>query len=156
MYDDILLPTDGTESMDDVYLHTLDLARRHDATVHVLYVVDDRAFLTLAPDLVDDVVDELEGEGNEATAAAEAQLDADKVETKAVLRRGDPAEEIIAYIDEAGIDVVTMGTHGANYRQNMVGSVSARVVANAPVPVLTVNVNGDGEDGDDGVDGDEE
>jgi nucleotide-binding universal stress UspA family protein len=148
MYDDILLPTDGTESMDDVYLHTLDLARRHDATVHVLYVVDDRAFLTLAPDLVDDVVDELEGEGNEATAAAEAQLDADRVETKAVLRRGDPAEEIIAYIDEAGIDVVTMGTHGANYRQNMVGSVSARVVANAPVPVLTVNVNGDGEDGD--------
>jgi nucleotide-binding universal stress UspA family protein len=43
-----------------------------------------------------------------------------------------------------------MGTHGANYRQNMVGSVSARVVANAPVPVLTVNVNGDGDDGDDG------
>ncbi|AUV83111.1 universal stress protein UspA [Salinigranum rubrum] len=145
MYDDILLPTDGTESMDDVYRHTLDLARRHDATVHVLYVVDDRAFLTLAPDLVDDVVDELEGEGSEATAAARAELE-DEVETKAVLRRGDPAEEILAYIDEAGIDVVTMGTHGANYRQNMVGSVSARVVANAPVPVLTVNVNGDGSD----------
>jgi nucleotide-binding universal stress UspA family protein len=143
MYDDILLPTDGTESMDDVYRHTLDLARRHDATVHVLYVVDDRAFLTLAPDLVDDVVDELEGEGTEATAAAQAKLDAERVETKAVLRRGDPAEEILDYIDEADIDVVTMGTHGANYRQNMVGSVSARVVANAPVPVLTVNVNGD-------------
>jgi nucleotide-binding universal stress UspA family protein len=145
MYDDILLPTDGTESMGDVYRHTLDLARRHDATVHVLYVVDDRAFLTLAPDLVDDVVDELEGEGSEATAAAQAELGGE-VETKAVLRRGDPAEEILAYIDEAGIDVVTMGTHGANYRQNMVGSVSARVVANAPVPVLTVNVNGDDSD----------
>lgn len=145
MYDDILLPTDGTESMDDVYGHTLDLARRHDATVHVLYVVDDRAFLTLAPDLVDDVVDELEGEGADATATAQAKLDADSVETKAVLRRGDPAEEILSYIDEAGIDIVTMGTHGANYRQNMVGSVSARVVANAPVPVLTVNVNGDDE-----------
>ncbi len=144
MYDDILLPTDGTESMGDVYRHTLDLARRHDATVHVLYVVDDRAFLTLAPDLVDDVVDELEGEGTEATAAAQAEL-ADDVETIAVLRRGDPAEEILAYIDEVGIDVVTMGTHGANYRQNMVGSVSARVVANAPVPVLTVNINGDEE-----------
>jgi nucleotide-binding universal stress UspA family protein len=147
MYDDILLPTDGTESMDDVYRHTLDLAHRHDATVHVLYVVDDRAFLTLAPDLVDDVVDELEGEGNEATAAARAKLD-DEVATKAVLRRGDPAEEILAYIEEAGIDVVTMGTHGANYRQNMVGSVSARVVANATVPVLTVNVNGDASDAD--------
>jgi nucleotide-binding universal stress UspA family protein len=151
MYDDILLPTDGTESMDDVYVHTLDLARRHGATVHVLYVVDDRAFLTLAPDLVDDVVAELEGEGSEATAAALDRLDGDDVETTAVIRRGNPAEEIIAYVEEAGIDIVTMGTHGSNYRQNMVGSVSARVVADAPVPVLTVNVNGDdGGDGDDG------
>jgi nucleotide-binding universal stress UspA family protein len=145
MYDDILLPTDGTESMDDVYAHTLDLARRHDATVHVLYVIDDRAFLTLASDLVDDVVGELEGEGDEATAAALDRLAAGGVETTAVLRRGSPAEEIIAYVEEAGIDIVTMGTHGSNYRQNMVGSVSARVVADAPVPVLTVNVNGDGE-----------
>jgi nucleotide-binding universal stress UspA family protein len=142
MYDDILLPTDGTESMDDVYVHTLDLAQRHDATVHVLYVIDDRAFLTLASDLVDDVVGELETEGNEATAAALDQLDEGGVETKAVLRRGSPAEEIVAYVEEAGIDVVTMGTHGSNYQQNMVGSVSARVVADSPVPVMTVNVNG--------------
>jgi nucleotide-binding universal stress UspA family protein len=142
MYDDILLPTDGTESMDAVYRHTLDLARRHGATVHVLYVIDDRAFLTLATDLVDDVVGELEGEGNEATAAALERFEADGVETTAVLRRGSPAEEIVGYVEEAGIDVITMGTHGSNYRQNMVGSVSARVVADAPVPVLTVNVNG--------------
>ena len=145
MYDDILLPTDGTESMDEVYVHTLDLARRHGATVHVLYVIDDRAFLTLASDLVDDVVGELEGEGDAAIDAALARLNGDGVETTAVLRRGSPAEEIVAYVEEAGIDIVTMGTHGSNYQQNMVGSVSARVVADAPVPVLTVGVDGGGE-----------
>jgi nucleotide-binding universal stress UspA family protein len=144
MYDDILLPTDGTESMDTVYRHTLDLARRHGATVHVLYVIDDRAFLTLAPDLVDDVVGELEGEGDEAIAAALERFEEASVETTAVLRRGNPAEEIVGYVEEAGIDIVTMGTHGSNYRQNMVGSVSARVVADAPVPVLTVNVDREG------------
>lgn len=143
MYDDILLPTDGTESMEHVYRHTLDLAQRHDATVHVLYVIDDRAFLTLASDLVDNVVDELEVEGNEATADALDHLEAGGVETTAVVRRGNPAEEIVGYVEEAGIDVITMGTHGSNYRKNMVGSVSARVVADAPVPVLTVNVNGE-------------
>jgi nucleotide-binding universal stress UspA family protein len=146
MYDDILLPTDGSESMDDVYRHTVDLARRHDATVHVLYVIDDRAFLTLAPDLVDDVVGELEGEGDQATAAARDRLDADGIDTVGVVRRGNPAEEIVGYVEEAGIDVVTMGTHGSNYQQNMVGSVSARVVADSPVPVLTVSVDGDGDE----------
>ncbi|MUV56958.1 universal stress protein [Halogeometricum sp. CBA1124] len=143
MYDDILLPTDGTDSMEPVYAHTIDLARKHDATVHVLYVVDDRAFITLASDLVDDVVGELEGKGKEATTAALDRLEAEGVEATSVLRRGNPAEEIIDYIETAGVDVVTMGTHGSNYQENMVGSVSARVVADAPVPVLTVNVNGD-------------
>lgn len=142
MYDDILLPTDGDDSMDDVYAHALDLARRHDATVHVLYVVDDRAFFTLATDLVDDVVGELEAKGEDATAAARDRFESEGIETHAVLRRGNPAEEIIDYVETAGIDIVTMGTHGSNYQENMVGSVSARVVADAPVPVLTVNING--------------
>ncbi|ADQ68761.1 universal stress protein [Halogeometricum borinquense] len=145
MYDDILLPTDGDESMDNVYAHTLDLAQRHDATVHILYVIDDRAFLTLASDVVDNVVSELEATGEEATTIALDRIESGDVEATAAIRRGNPAEEIIDYIEREDIDIVTMGTHGSNYQENMVGSVSARVVADAPVPVLTVNVNGSDE-----------
>lgn len=140
MYDDILLPTDGDDAMDDVYPHAIDLARRHDAAVHVLYVVDDRAFFTLATELVDDVVGELETKGEEALAEARRRFESEGLDVTSAIRRGSPAEEIIDYVETRGIDVVTMGTHGSNYRENMVGSVSARVVADAPVPVLTVNV----------------
>ncbi|MFB6302948.1 MAG: universal stress protein [Haloferacaceae archaeon] len=148
MYDDILLPTDGSDSSAAVVDHAAAIASDRDATVHVLYVVDDRAFLTLADDLRDDVREELEAEAATATAAAREALESRGIEVTTTVREGDPAEEILATIAEEGIDLVTMGTHGANYRQNMVGSVSARVVAEASVPVLTVRVDeGDGENG---------
>jgi nucleotide-binding universal stress UspA family protein len=147
MYDDILLPTDGSDSVVAVVDHAAAVAAGHDATVHVLYVVDDRAFLTLADDLQADVRAELEAEADDATAAAREALAAAGVETTTAVSEGDPAEEILAFVEERGVDLVTMGTHGANYRQNMVGSVSARVVAESSVPVLTVRVD-EGEDAD--------
>jgi nucleotide-binding universal stress UspA family protein len=141
MYDDILLPTDGSDSMTAVIEHAAAVAGDRDATVHVLYVVDDRAFLTLADDLQDEVQAELDAEGNEALTSVEEYLQARDIATTAVKRRGDPADEILSYVEEAGVDLVAMGTHGANYRQNMVGSVSARVVAKSSVPVLTIRVD---------------
>lgn len=143
MYDDILLPTDGSDSSAAVVDHAAAVATGHDATVHVLYVVDDRAFLTLADDLRDEVRTELEAEGDAATIAAREALAAAGVEATTAVREGDPAEEILAAVEERGIDIVTMGTHGANYRQSMVGSVSARVVAESTVPVMTVRLEED-------------
>ncbi|MFB6156868.1 MAG: universal stress protein [Haloferacaceae archaeon] len=142
MYDDILLPTDGGDSTGAVVDHAAAIAADRDATVHVLYVVDERSFLTLADDLRDQVRAEFEAEGDAAVDAASGSLAARGVATTTAVREGDPAEEILAYADEHGVDLVTMGTHGANYRQNMVGSVSAQVVAESSVPVLTVRIDG--------------
>jgi len=40
MYDNILYPTDGSAGADAALEHAHDLARQHDATVHILHVVD--------------------------------------------------------------------------------------------------------------------
>ncbi|MFB6121947.1 MAG: universal stress protein [Haloferacaceae archaeon] len=140
MYEDILLPTDGSESMDAVVDHTTDIATRRDATVHVLYVVDDRAFLTLQDEVQSDVLEELEAEGEAATSAMADRLREAGVDVHTELRKGNPADVILDYADEADIDLVTMGTHGAEYEQNMLGSVSQKVVTMSSVPVLTVNI----------------
>lgn len=141
MYDEILLPTDGSESMDAVVDHAVDVAARRDATVHVLYVIDDRSFLTLQEGMQADVVDELRSEGESATSTVADRLDAEEITPRTAIRRGDPGDEILAYADESGADLVVMGTHGADYRRNMLGSVSQAVVATADVPVLTVGVD---------------
>jgi len=140
MYEDILLPTDGSESMDTVIEHAADIATRRGATVHALYVIDDRSFLTLQEEMKGDVIDGLQAEGEAAIDDAASRLDADGVDVRTVVRKGNPADEVLAYADEMGIDLVVMGTHGADYERNMLGSVSQKVVTMSDAPVLTVNI----------------
>lgn len=53
---------------------------------------------------------------------------------------GDVAEEIIRYAEEAGMDLIVMGTHGyKGLEKVMFGSVAEKVVRSSPCPVLTIN-----------------
>jgi nucleotide-binding universal stress UspA family protein len=40
MFEEILFPTDGSDGAAFAFDHVLDLAARHDATVHILNVAD--------------------------------------------------------------------------------------------------------------------
>ncbi|MDY7083126.1 MAG: universal stress protein, partial [Halobacteria archaeon] len=40
MYDDILIPTDGSKGTEEAVKHGLDIAEKYGATVHIMYVVD--------------------------------------------------------------------------------------------------------------------
>jgi nucleotide-binding universal stress UspA family protein len=140
MYDDILVPTDGSAGIETVLDHTADLATRHDATVHALYVIDDRSFLTLDEEMKSDVVDDLRTEGERATETVADRLQSSEIDVSTAIRRGTPAEVILSYIDEADIDIVTMGTQADEYEKNMLGSTSQKVVARSSVPVLTIDV----------------
>ena len=66
MYSQILVPTDGSPASDAAIEHAIDLARRYDATLHALYVVDGAAYSTLEAG-AEVVVDALESEGDAAT-----------------------------------------------------------------------------------------
>lgn len=146
MYSHILLPTDGSQTTDAVLDHVAGLADWQDATVHVLYVVDDRAFLTLSDELVDEVAAELDGEGQEVTETAATLLRQAGVDVETAVRMGSPSDTILEYVDENEIDLVLMGTRGADFRRNMLGSVAQRVITNAPVPVMTVALEDREED----------
>jgi nucleotide-binding universal stress UspA family protein len=141
MYDTVLLPTDGSEATENVVEHASDIAARRDAEVHVLYVVDDRAFLTLSEDRVPEVSEELRDEGERATGEAASALEGDGVDVTTAVREGNPADEILAYADDHDADLVVMGTHGADPTRDMLGSVSQKVVTLSSVPVLTVNID---------------
>jgi nucleotide-binding universal stress UspA family protein len=139
MYDRILLPTDE-ESMSVVVDHAADIASRRDAEVHVLFVLDDRAFLTLDESMQDDALEQLGDTGEAAVSEAADRLADAGVTVETELRKGDPGEEILEYVGDRGIDLVVMGTRRDDYSKSMLGSVSQTVIVNADAPVLTVNV----------------
>jgi nucleotide-binding universal stress UspA family protein len=138
MYETILLPTDGSEHTERAIDHAIDIAETRDATLHVFSVVDDRAFLVLDDERVDEVRNDLEEKALDAITDAVGTASEYGVETVSDVDVGNPVECIVDYVDANNIDLVVMGTSGADYEENVVGSVSSRVVDMSPAPVLTV------------------
>ncbi|AFO55930.1 MULTISPECIES: universal stress protein [Natrinema] len=138
MYETILLPTDGSDHATTVADHAIDVAATRDATLHVLSVVDDRAFLVLDDDRIEQVRDDLEETARAALDDAVTRAAEHGVETTTAVDTGNPAECIVEYAADADVDLIVMGTSGDEYERNVVGSVSQRVVREAPVPVTTV------------------
>ncbi|AGB33275.1 UspA domain-containing protein [Natrinema pellirubrum DSM 15624] len=138
MYETILLPTDGSDHAATVAAHAIDVAATRDATLHVLSVVDDRAFLVLDDNRVEQVRDDLEATAREAVDEAATRAADRGVETTTAVDTGNPAECIVDYAASEPVDLIVMGTSGDEYERNVVGSVSQRVVREAPVPVTTV------------------
>jgi len=141
MFDTILFPTDGSEHAETVLEYALDIAETRDATLHILSVVDDRAFLTLDDDRVEDVRSELEEQALDAIAAADAAAKERGLRTDSDVAVGSPSTAILDYVDSTGIDLVVMGTSGDSYERNVVGSVSQRVVQQSSTPVMTIGVD---------------
>jgi len=138
MYETILFPTDGSEHAATVADHAIDIAATRDATLHILSVVDDRAFLVLDDDRVERVREDLAATAREAIDNAVTRATEHDIETKTAVETGNPAECIVDYAADVDADLIVMGTSGDEYERNVVGSVSQRVVREAPVPVTTV------------------
>lgn len=142
MYDDILLPTDGSGAADAAVPHAIELADRYGAHLHVLYVADTTEYSTVT--FEDDVVDPLAEEGEHVVDEVVEKASEQNIEAVGVVMKGGAYETILQYVDDEDIDVVVMGTHGRRgLDRALLGSVTERVVRTSDVPVLTVREDED-------------
>ncbi|MFB6082832.1 MAG: universal stress protein [Halorientalis sp.] len=139
--DDVLLPTDGTEHATVAVDHGIAIAERFDARVHAVSIVDvgdlaTRVEYTPPTETLEHVHEErVEAVEAIADRAREAGLDA-----RTEVREGFPAEDLLAYADEEGIDLFTMGTHGrTGLNHLLLGSTTERIIRHADAPVLAVH-----------------
>ena len=137
MYDDVLIPTDGSAGADEAIVRAIDLATTYDAAIHALYVVD----TNVGGEGVG-VLDALEATGREAIDDVIDRAEAAGVATiEGTVGRGAPHRAILAYADEHDVDLIVMGTHGrTGLDRYLVGSVAEKVVRLSDVPVLTVRM----------------
>jgi nucleotide-binding universal stress UspA family protein len=142
MYEDILIPFDGSEGAAEVLHHASEIAHWADATIHLLYVADtNRDSVTVVEG---QTVDVLVREGEDIIEEAAQTLDTLGVPYETDVVQGNPAPTIVEYAERYDQDLVVMPTHGREgVSRYLIGSVSEKVVRLSSAPVLTVRMQPD-------------
>jgi nucleotide-binding universal stress UspA family protein len=144
----ILYPTDFSPCAQLAFAHAADLARRNDATLHLVHVVALHSDLPYDPMFYVPAADV-------AYARAEADAQAGLAELSrspaagglttvtAVLRAGAAAPAILEYAQRHDIDLIVMGTHGRRGAVRLLlGSIAEEVLRHSACPVLTLREDG--------------
>lgn len=139
MYDDVLIPFDGTDGAAEALHHAAEIAHWADATLHVLFVADTtRDSITVVET---QVVDALVREGEDIVEEAEKTLRTLGADYDSDVIQGNPAPTIVEYAERYDHDLIVMPTQGREgVSRYLVGSVTEKVVRLSSVPVLTVRM----------------
>jgi nucleotide-binding universal stress UspA family protein len=146
----ILYATDMSKNSSYAFLFATDMARRHDARIIILHVIE---LIPPYAEVYTGITAEMERKQQEETVEdlkkhlqgfckkAEAQIGPPCVElvSKILVRRGHPPEEILNAANEEACDVIVLGTHGKGFlAHTFLGSVSNAVLHRTRKPVFII------------------
>ena len=147
MFKKILVPVDGSQEGEKAIKYAAAIAEKFQAKVHILFAIKPTEILAVyeqeltSGELHQHAVEKMYEVGDiiiQRTKKLFAQEGITKVEGE--VRDGYPAEVILDYVKEKGIDLIVMGTHGRRGLRALLGSVASEVVHQSPVPVMTVKM----------------
>lgn len=141
MIDNVLVARDFSASSERALVCGLDLAKRFDATVHMVGVkvrANDPFNPTDEPAGLVDRIREQFKERSRASLAS-GGFDPESLRIHHALVRGEaPALALLEYVDDHDVDLMVVGTEGRRgMRRALMGSVTEEVLRLAPCPVLT-------------------
>lgn len=146
----ILYATDLSKNSSYAFLFATDMARRHEARIVILNVIEPipayaEAYTGITDELKqkqqEEMVEEIRKHLGDFCKKAEAQIGAPCVElvSKILVPRGHPPEEILNAANEEGCDVIVLGTHGKGFlAHTFLGSVSNAVLHRTQKPVFII------------------
>ena len=133
MYETILVTLDGTPTDRAIIEHVKQLAKFAHSRVVLLHVADGWAARTYGRDAVS-------AEITEDTAYLDkvlVEFQSAGIPADAELAYGEPADEIIKWVQQKGCDLVAMSTHGHRFLADVfLGTTANRVQHRISAPVL--------------------
>ncbi|KJR49229.1 UspA domain protein [Desulfosporosinus sp. I2] len=141
MYKRIMVPTDASEYSRRAFLTALELARKFQAEVVLLFVTyTPEAYWGYNPAYTIEISQEqIEETGEQTLMATLEGIEVGDVPLKKKKIQGHPSTVILEEISNENIDLVVMGSHGYGPIAGAVlGSVSQRVLRKSTCPVLIV------------------
>jgi nucleotide-binding universal stress UspA family protein len=152
MYEHILVPLDGSTLGEAALPHAQAVAEKFGASLLLLRVANVSATIMaatgpdtglVAPDLIDEVIDDQEDDGRAYLERTTERLKAAGGSVTWQLVEGSPAHAIIETARKNNCDLITMATHGRSGLQRAVlGSVADAVVRDSHLPVLLIRPAG--------------
>ena len=137
MYKRILVPVENSPYDDAIIDHVKQLARMCSSSIVLIHVADGWAARNIASLKLRES-EEMRTD-REYIARLVAGLEADGLESEAVLASGDPASEITAAATREQCDLIAMSTHGHKLLGDvLLGSVAHDVRHASSIPVLLV------------------
>lgn len=143
MYQNILVPVDGSETAEKALREAIQLARGLSSRIRVIHVVNSMPWITQgSPGVIEELVDQLRSTGesivHEAkTAVRSAGIEVDHRLIEAVGERA--GESIVTEANNWPADLIVCGTHGRRgLRRLLVGGDAEYIVRHSPAPVLLV------------------
>lgn len=138
MYDDIVVPIDGSEHAESAAGTAFDLADHHDATVHVVCVIDPGPLGNLRlPGDAASAEEAIRTKATQFVRQPKERATERGLEVETATPSGPPGEEILEYAEDVDADLIVMGTRGRGGVHRMaVGSVADYVIRFGDVQVL--------------------
>jgi len=133
MYETILVTLDGTPTDRAIIEHVKQLAKLAQSRLVLLHVADGWAARTYGPDAVSPEI----AEDTNYLKRVREEFQSAGIPTEAELAYGEPAEQIIKWVEQKKFDLVAMSTHGHRFLADVfLGSTANRVRHSIGVPVL--------------------
>ncbi len=144
MFKKILFPTDFSEGSAVAVPYVRDLAEKYGARVYVLHVLYDVAKASgwYVPTIdMEKFYAELRKSAEEEIVKFVKENLGNLSDIETTVATGMPSDNIIGFVEENGMDLVVMGTHGrSGINRVLFGSTASKVVRHSQCPVLTVRM----------------
>lgn len=147
-----MIATDGSDCSKLAAKRGIELARLSGGTVYVVHVVPTDYLFPMDGDyfssmginpywepMYETMNEALNKQGQQMVNYVKSLGEAKGVKVEPVLLEGLPADELIRYAEEEGMDIIVMGTLGkTGLDRLLLGSVSGNLVRHSKVPVMVV------------------
>ncbi len=140
----ILAPTDGSDHSLIATRYALELAKKFEAKVTLLMIVDKKDLDSIKMSTMSDELrhraQAMVDEGRDhALSHVVDQIKDCGVPFSTAIEQGEPAKEIVSYAKAHAVDWIVMSTHArTGLAHFIIGSVTESVVQHSPCPVLSL------------------
>jgi nucleotide-binding universal stress UspA family protein len=145
MYQKLLVPLDGSEHSARAVEAAIEVAKCVGASVDLIHVIRDLSLpkeiraMIASGEITAPRMQILQDSADIILDKARARFEAAGIESiKATALMGDPADKILQYAAENGIDLIVLGQRGLAPHENLLGGVARKLVNMTRVACLIV------------------